>query len=75
MRNVTISLSDELARWTRIWAAEHDTSVSAMLSRILQEAKEKESRYASAMGRFLSTEATTLSDGKGYPGRDDLYDR
>jgi len=75
MRNVTISLTDELVRWARVWAAEHDTSISAMLSQILKEKMEKESRYQAAMNDFLSMEVRKLSDGRAYPSRESLYDR
>lgn len=75
MRNVTISLADEVVRWARIWAAKHDTSVSAMVSQILKEKMEKESRYQSAMDGFFSMEVRVLSDGKAYPSRESLYDR
>ena len=75
MRNVTISLNDELVRWARVWAAEHETSISAMVSQILKEKMEKESRYQSAMDGFFSMEARELSNGKRYPSRESLYDR
>ncbi len=75
MRNVTVSIPEELARWARIWAAEHDSSVSGLLSRLLQEKMESESRYQSSMDSFLSRSATNLSDGASYPSRDSLYEQ
>jgi len=75
MRNVTVSLTDELVRWARVWAAEHDTSISAMLSQILKDMMEKEVRYQSSMNDFLSMEARELSGGSAYPSRESLYDR
>ena len=75
MRNVTISLSDDVARWARIWAAEHDTSISAMLARLLREKMEQESRYGEAMKEFLSIEVREISDGSGYPARESLHKR
>jgi plasmid stability protein len=75
MRNVTVTIPDDVARWARVWAAEHDTSVSALLSRLLRETMERESRYASSMESFLVREPRPLSDGTGYPDRDSLYDR
>ncbi|PKL07861.1 MAG: CopG family transcriptional regulator [Spirochaetae bacterium HGW-Spirochaetae-7] len=75
MRNVTVSLADELVRWARVWAAEHETSISAMLSQILKEKMEKETRYLSSMNDFLSMEARELSDGSAYPSRESLYER
>jgi hypothetical protein len=75
MRNVTISISDDIARWARVWAAEHDTSLSAMISQTLTEKMEKESHYQTAMEGFLAKEPRPLSGGKEYPSRESLYDR
>ncbi|HCM28782.1 MAG: hypothetical protein A2Z99_21285 [Treponema sp. GWB1_62_6] len=75
MRNVTVSIPDDLAQWARVWAAEHDSSVSAMLSDILRDMREKESRYVSAMECFFAAEPGKLSDGIAYPDRESLYDR
>lgn len=75
MRNVTISLNDELVRWARVWAAENDTSISAMLSQLLKEKMEKESRYVSAMNNFHASEVSDLSSGLEYPSREILYER
>ncbi len=75
MRNVTVSIPDDLAQWARVWAAEHDSSISAMLSDVLRGMREKECRYASAMESFFAAEPKKLSDGAAYPDRDSLYDR
>ena len=75
MRNVTISLADNLVRWARIWAAEHDTSISAMLSQILKEKMVKESRYAASMNEFLSMDVREVSSGLAYTSRESLHDR
>ncbi len=53
MHNVTVSLTDELVRWARVWAAEHDTSISAMLSQTLKEKMEKEKHYLSSINDFF----------------------
>ena len=45
MRNVTISLDDEVARWARRQAAEHDTSVSKFISGMLEEKMRASDRY------------------------------
>lgn len=75
MRNVTVSLADDLVRWARVWAAEHDTSISAMLAQVLKEKMEKESRYVASMNEFLAMEAREVSDGSAYPSRESLYER
>src|SRR5262245_58449499 len=45
VRNVTISLSDELARWTRVKAAECDKSMSAFIAEVLEREQEKDDAY------------------------------
>ncbi|HUX38084.1 MAG TPA: hypothetical protein VMV44_09315 [Rectinemataceae bacterium] len=75
MKNITVSLPEELARWARLWAAEQDSSVSALLARLLQEKRESESRYQAAMTQFLSQKATRISDGSAYPSRESIHER
>jgi hypothetical protein len=36
MRNITVSVSDETYRQARVWAAQRDTSVSAVVQYLLQ---------------------------------------
>jgi hypothetical protein len=75
MKNITISVDDEVARWARIWAAEMDTSVSQLVGQLLKEKMEHERGYRAAMRRDLARTASALKkDGK-YPTRDELYDR
>lgn len=75
MRNITISLEEDLAKWVRVWAAEHDTSVSALLAKVLREKKEAESTYSHAYHSFLDSQPQKISHGRGYPTRDQLYGR
>ena len=76
VRNVTITLPDEVALQTRIWAAEADTSVSQFLGRILVERMETESGYEQSRIRFLSRSPVKLmKNPQSYPHRDDLHDR
>ena len=75
MKNVTVAIPEDLARWARHWAAEHESSVSGLLSRLLQEKREKESLYQTSMDRFLSNSGEVLSDGSALPSRDSLYER
>ncbi len=76
MKNVTISLDQDVARWARIKAAEEETSVSRLVGRMLREKMLAEESYAHAMRGFLSLEPVALSkpDEK-YPSREDVNDR
>ena len=46
MRNVTITLDDAVADWSRVWAAKHQTSVSRMLGELPAEKMAEEESYA-----------------------------
>jgi hypothetical protein len=76
MKNVTITLDEETARWARIHAAEHDTSVSRMVGEMLREKRRMEEDYFSAMQSYLSEPPRKLKrSGKKYPSRGELYER
>ena len=75
MKNITIKLENEVAHWSKVWAAEHNTSVSRILGDLLKQMKKEKTGYAKAMGQFLNVEAQALKVSKGYPLRDDLHGR
>jgi len=76
MKNITIKLDDELARWCRLWAAQHDTSVSRFLGDLLRHVKREKTGYARAMHQFLSVKPVSLKKGgTHYPKRDTLHER
>ena len=80
MRNVTVTLEEEVAEWSRIWAAKHDTSVSRMLGELLKEKMRQDQRYGTAMQDFLALPAVKLNAGKHpakrpYPSRAALHER
>ncbi len=76
LRNVTVTLDEETARWARIEAARRDTSVSRMLGELLRREMKGEAAYEAAMERFLAQEpAVHRQDGRTLPTRDELHDR
>lgn len=76
MKNVTITLEEDVARWARVWAAEHDTSVSRMLGDELKKKMQSDQQYQRAMRRFLARKPGKLkAAGRAYPSRDSLYER
>lgn len=57
LRNVTVTLEEDVAQWARIEAAKRDTSVSRLLGELLKERMEKPSTQMSvsdAAGRLAS---------------------
>jgi len=75
MKNVTIKLENDVAHWARVWAAEHDTSVSQVLGNLLKRMKKEKTGYAQAMQQFLSVETQELKRDSKYPCRDSLHER
>jgi hypothetical protein len=76
MKNVTITLDEEVARWARVRAAELDISVSRMLGDLLQEQMRRQVTYQTEMRQFMVRERRPLNaDGSAYPSRDELHDR
>ncbi len=76
MKNVTVTLEEEVARWARVWAAEHDTSVSRLLGEMLKERMQQETGYEAAMRRFRKRAPRQLRKRpEPYPSRDELHDR
>jgi plasmid stability protein len=77
MKNVTITLDEETASWVRIYAAQHDMSVSRFVGEVLQERMRESREYDEAMRMFLARRASRLRvrAGSRYPSRDELHDR
>ncbi len=76
MKNVTITLDDEVARWARIRAAEKNTSVSRLVGNLLKAQMQEEADYALAMEQYLMMQPVVLKQvGDHYPRREELYER
>jgi len=75
LRNITVTLKPEVARWARVKAAREDTSLSRLVGRMLKERMLEERAYVASKRRFLSVRPRVLSDGSPSPSRDELHDR
>lgn len=75
MKNMTITLNEETAKWARVWAAEHNSSVSRLVGELLREKMERELAYEAAKRQHLSAEPKELKHGGGYPPRDEIHER
>ena len=76
MKNVTITLDEEVARWARIMAAEQNTSVSRLVGELLREKMIEEQNYQIAMQQYLSQPPKVLkTPGEKFPARETLYER
>ncbi|MDE0448048.1 MAG: hypothetical protein OXH96_15400 [Spirochaetaceae bacterium] len=76
MKNVTVSLPEDTARWLRVAAAKADRSVSGWLAELLDKMRHQEDEYETAMARYLAMKPRKLQwvDGR-KPTRDELHDR
>ena len=76
MKNVTITLDEEVARWARIRAAENNTSGSRLVGEMLRDKMYEEKSYRMAMEHYLSKPPRELKDPVAkYPTREELYGR
>jgi len=76
MKNVTITLDDEVARWARVWAAEHETSVSRMVGELLRQRMLDEHAYQTAMHGYKMRGPSSLKGKRQrYPSREQLHER
>jgi hypothetical protein len=74
LRNVTITLEEDVARWARIEAAREDTSISQMVSEMLKRRMRETGTYERSMRRFLARKPFPKTDGR-YPTREEIYAR
>ena len=76
MKNVTITLDEEVARWARVRAAERDTSLSRLVGEWLREKMLDEGNYQTSMHNYLAKSPQVLKKkGDKYPDREVLHDR
>jgi hypothetical protein len=75
MKNVTISVDEEVARRARVWAAERGMSLSRALGELVREKLDEDRGYRAAMRRDLSRSAVVLKEIGRYPSRDELHER
>ena len=75
MKNVTITLDEQVARWVRIRAAQLGKSVSRLVGDLLRERMVEEDDYQAAMKQTLSQLPRPLKQaGARYPSREELHD-
>jgi predicted transcriptional regulator len=76
VKNITITMPDELARKVRVMAAQADTSMSQFLCKLVAEKATGNDDYQAAMERYLSRKRGGIrTTGGPLPSRDSLYDR
>ena len=76
MKNITITLPEDVARWLRVKAAEDERSVSRWICELLERTRRREDDYDIAMKRYLARKPRKINwpDGR-RPTREQLYGR
>ena len=73
MKNVTVTMEDQVAEWARMEAARRNTSVSRLIGELLAEKMRHDDAYERAMQDWLSRErswATTATSPVHTPGHE-----
>jgi len=74
LRNITITLEENVARWARLEAARRDTSVSRLLAAILKQHMREKNAYDTAMRRALARKPFLKTNGR-YLTREEAHER
>ena len=74
LRNITITLEENVARWARIEAAKKDTSVSRLLAEVLKQHMHEKNGYETAMRRALARRPFLKTDSR-YLSREEVHER
>jgi hypothetical protein len=78
VRNITLALPADLLREAKILAAEQDTSISALVARLLRELVTRNRRFHAARGRALARledPGDLGTGGRASWRREDLHER
>lgn len=75
LKNVTITLSEEAARWARRQAAEENTSVSKLVGRMLEERMRQTDDYWRAYEKWKKIKPIKGFDASKRLTRAELYER
>ncbi len=76
MRNVTITLDEETARWARVEAAKLGTSVSRLVGEMLEEHMKSAATYERARRSYSNRSPVPLKASEGsYPTRSETHSR
>jgi hypothetical protein len=76
MKNVTITLDEDVAHWARVEAAKRDTSMSRLVGEMLRERMRSVDAYEEARRQFFAIKPRPLQSGDAsLPSREEIHDR
>lgn len=75
LKNITITVSEEVARWVRRKAAEENTSVSKLVGRMLEDQMRLTDEYWRAFEKWKKIGTTSGIDAAGRLSREEAHER
>ncbi|HEX9713394.1 MAG TPA: hypothetical protein VGB52_12705 [Actinomycetota bacterium] len=75
MKNITVTMDEETARWARLEAARREVSVSRLIRDVLRERMRSDEDYEAARARYFARGTKQLKKRGRYPARDEVHDR
>lgn len=76
LRNVTVTLDEETARWARVEAARRDVSLSGMIRELIRKEMVRDSEFQAARARWSAGEPRVhRRPGQALPSRAALHER
>jgi hypothetical protein len=75
LKNITITVSEEAARWARKKAAEENTSVSKLVGRMLEKQMRMTDEYWRAFDRWKKIGGMKGIDAAGRLSREEAHER
>ena len=75
LKNVTITVSEEVARWARKKAAEENTSVSKLVGAMLERQMKMSDEYWLAYERWKKIDSVPGIDASGRFSRNEVHER
>ena len=75
LKNITITVSEEVARWARRKAAEEETSVSRLVGRMLEDQMRRNDDYWRAYEQWKKLKPIKGFDASKRLRRDEIYER
>ena len=76
LRNITVTLDEDSARWARVEAARRDESLSSMIRDLIRKEMVRDSEYRAARARWFAGEARVhRRPGQALPSRSELHER
>ena len=75
LRNLTVTVKEDVARWARLRAAHENKSISRLVGEMLAEKMSDEEGYEVAKKAFLARRPRKISRRGPYPTREEVHER